>query len=95
MNTGNSIRNISDTATFKEFLKEDGVRDTDIEYQEKIAIHMKNTIHVIKNGHPDLEVVELESIGIDERVQEIKDYLEETGKIEMEEKKVTLEKIGE
>ena len=56
---------------------------------------MKNTIHVIKNGHPDLEVVELETIGIDERVQEIKDYLEETGKIEMEEKDVTLEKIGE
>ncbi len=68
---------------YKEFLKEDGVRDTDAEYQEKIAIHMKNTIHVIKNGHPDLDVVELETIGIDERVQEITDYLEEKGLIEM------------
>jgi|TARA_B110000914_G_scaffold39362_1_gene32775 nicotinamide riboside kinase len=73
---------------YKEFLKEDGVRDTDSEYQEKISIHMKNTIHVLKNSHPDLNVVELETIGIDERIKEIKDYLEETGKIDIETKEM-------
>ena len=76
---------------YKEFLKEDGVRDTDAEYQEKIAIHMKNTIHVLKNTHPDLDVVELETIGIDERIQEIKDYLEETGRIEIEQREIQLD----
>ncbi len=79
---------------FEEFLKEDGVRDTDVEYQEKIANHMKSVIHMLKNSHPDLEVAELETIGIDERVQEIKDYLESTGKIELETKTVFPEEIG-
>ena len=49
---------------------------------------------MLKNSHPDLEVAELETIGIDERVQEIKDYLESTGKIELETKTVFPEEIG-
>jgi len=80
---------------FKEFLKEDGVRDTDAKYQKQIAKHMTSTIHMLKNSHPELEVVELETIGIDERVQEIKDYLEETDKIEISENEVFPEEIRE
>ena len=60
---------------YNEFLKEDGVRDTDSKYQQEVDQNMRNLIKCVEEDH-GVDVLRISEIGIDERLSEIKQYLE-------------------
>ena len=57
------------------FLKEDGVRDTDSKYQKEVDQNMCNLIKCVEEDYAT-DVLRISEIGIDERLNEIKQYLE-------------------
>ena len=60
---------------YNEFLKEDGVRDTDSKYQLEVDQNMRNLIKCVEEDY-DVDVLRISEIGIDQRVAEIKSYLD-------------------
>ena len=60
---------------YNEFLKEDGVRDTDSKYQQEVDQNMRNLIKCVEEDY-DADVLRISEIGIDQRVNEIKSDLD-------------------
>ncbi len=60
---------------YNEFLKEDGVRDTDSKYQQEVDKNMCNLIKCVEEDYA-VDVLRISEIGIDQRVNEIIQYLE-------------------
>ncbi len=61
---------------YNDFLKEDGVRDTDSKYQQEVDENMKNLIKCVEEDYA-VDVLHISTIGINERINEIVSYIEE------------------
>jgi len=61
---------------YDDFLKEDGVRDTDSKYQQEVDQNMENLIKCVEEDYA-VDILRISTIGINERVNEIISYIEE------------------
>jgi len=61
---------------YNDFLKEDGVRDTDSNYQTVVDKNMMNLLECVKEDH-NIDILHIKEIGIEKRVNEIITYIKE------------------
>ena len=66
---------------FNEFLKEDGVRDTDTKYQQEVDQNMRNLLKCVEEDY-QADILHISEIGIEKRIDEITSYLNCCTKIE-------------